>query len=276
MSTTVKKESTRKKSTKDAEAEAVEVETAEVKAPAKKTAAKAASKKAAPKAVKSEPESDVSEIKEAVEVAPKRKYTRKAKTDETESAEADTSAVAPTKTVAKKTASKKVAEESVTDENDDIETQIYNLIKNTVDGVYQKEIWKQMNIDSRKCSRILKKLLDTEQIIREEAVAGGTKTYLLKTVSEERKRNYDVLMVKDMFSPCTGCMGECRPEYCPALTFWIMNIHDKPEELYAAMGYNSDVESETDEIEMPPEFLEEMGEGEAGFDDIDDEEIVFE
>ncbi len=114
-------------------------------------------------------------------------------------------------------------------------------------------------------------------IIREEAVVGGTKTYLLKTVAAERKKNYDVLMVKGMFSPCTGCIGECRPEYCPALTFWIMNIHEAPDQLYAAMGYNSSAaEPEHGEVEMPPEFLEEMEAGEYEFADEDDEDLVFE
>lgn len=213
--------------------------------------------------------------------APKRKYTRKAKADD---AEADNAAVdsdigetaAPAKKPGRKSKKDKEAEAAESDDGADIETRVYNLIKDTPGGVYQNEIWKQLSIDSRKCSRILKKLLDSDQIIREEAVSGGTKTYLLKTVAEERKRNYDVLMVKGMFSPCTGCIGECRPEYCPALTFWIMNLHETPEQLYAAMGYNSDAaEPEHGEVEMPPEFLEEMEADEYEFADEDDGDLVF-
>ncbi|MDV0446122.1 hypothetical protein MmiAt1_17370 [Methanimicrococcus sp. At1] len=218
---------------------------------------------------------------ETAEAAPKRKYTRRKKADdetaveEGTSAEIEVSAETPVKKPGRK--SKKEAEPAEPEEPEDIETQTFNLIKNTPGGIYQNEIWKQLNIDSRKCSRVLKKLLDSGQIIREEAVAGGTKTYLLKTAAEERKKNYDVLLVKGTFSPCTGCMGECRPEYCPALTFWIMNIHDKPEELYAAMGYNSNAEPDQGEHEMPPEFLEEMEAGEYEFDDDDDNgDLVFE
>jgi Transcriptional regulators len=159
----------------------------------------------------------------------------------------------------RKNAKKKAEEvEEINDENIDIEEKVFSLIKKNVGGIYQNEIWKKTNIDSRKCSRILKKLLDADLIIREEAVVSGTKTYLLKTTAEEKKRNYNMLMVKNEFSPCTGCFGECRPEYCPALTFWIMNISENPETLRAAMGYNP-TEAESREIEIRPEFIEEMG-----------------
>lgn len=219
----------------------------------------------------------------AEEPAPKRKYTRRKKADDAddESGDADSDDDddddVPVRKPGRRSKKDIEAEVAASDDGADIETRVYNLIKNTPGGVYQNEIWKQLNIDSRKCSRILKKLLDSGQIIREEAVAGGTKTFLLKTVAEERKRNYDVLMVKGMFSPCTGCIGECRPEYCPALTFWIMNIHENPEQLYKAMGYNSSAaEPEHGEVEMPPEFLEEMEAGEYEFADEGDEDLVFE
>ncbi|MDR0766902.1 MAG: hypothetical protein LBE57_00415, partial [Methanosarcinales archaeon] len=228
--------------------------------------------------------------KSVKESAPKRKYTRRKKADddsddddfeEDDSEEDDTDEDDEIRTPSRKPGRKSKAEKEVeaaeSDDGADIETKVYNLIKNTPGGVYQNEIWKQLNIDSRKCSRILKKLLDSNQIIREEAVVGGTKTYLLKTVAEERKRNYDVLMVNGMFSPCTGCMGECRPEYCPALTLWIMNIHENPQELYVAMGYGSNAEApEQAEVEMPPEFLEGMEAGEYELADEDDEDLVFE
>lgn len=301
MSTTVKKESTRKKSTKSAE-ENNDLKTAASKSPsARKTAVpKGAEKveetaaepavKTSGKKPKSETEEPIAEkpVKKTVrkvseteasaaenpqeEPVPKRKYTRRKTAEEIP----EPVAAEPVKKTARKS-KKAVEEEAAADENIDLETQVYNLIKSTPDGVYQNEVWKQMDIDSRKCSRILKKLLDSEQIIREEAVAGGTKTYLLKTVTQERKKNYDVLMVKDMFSPCTGCTGECRPEYCPALTFWIMNLSDRPEDLFAAMGYNSTGSEEpAHEVEMPPEFLEEMEAGEFEFTDEENEDLVFE
>ena len=205
---------------------------------------------------------------------PKRKYTKRktaaADVPETESEQP----VEPVKKAGRK--SKKEAE-AIQDEDDseDIEEKVFNLIKNSPEGVYQNEVWKTMNIDSRKCSRILKKLLDSERILREEAVISGTKTFLLKKMSEGSKKNYDVLMVKDMFSPCTGCIGECRPEYCPALTYWIMNISENPKDYYAAMGYNDQAEPENIDSEFPPEFIEEMEAGTLEYAEEEDE-LVFE
>jgi Uncharacterized membrane-associated protein/domain len=210
---------------------------------------------------------------------PEKPLKRKATKKQQESAvnEADAAEIIPEEkpqTKKPRKNAKKDAEEIEEADEDslDIEEKVFNLIKNTPGGIYQNEVWKKTSIDSRKCSRILKKLMDAELILREEAVVSGTKTYLLKTAAEEKKRNYDVLMVKNVFSPCTGCFGECRPEYCPALTFWIMNISENPEELRAAMGYNPS-EPESHEIEMPPEFIEDMKMG----DDADfGEEIVYE
>ncbi|WNY28299.1 hypothetical protein MmiEs2_04830 [Methanimicrococcus stummii] len=271
-------------------AEEIPVEEEPVKKPpaARKPNAAAESKVEPEAESESQPDAELKSDGETgvEEPAPKRKYTRRKKTDDAEAKEdapAETESVVesavekpPAKKPGRRSKKDIEAEAAASDDGADIETRVYNLIKNTPGGVYQNEIWKQLDIDSRKCSRILKKLLDSDQILREEAVAGGTKTFLLKTVAEERKRNYDVLMVKGTFSPCTGCMGECRPEYCPALTFWIMNIHNNPEELYAAMGYNSNAEPEHEEVEMPPEFLEEMEAGEYDFGDEGDGDSVFE
>ena len=308
MSETVKKETTRKKSAANpadadsSKAVAEEMAKAVKKAPAKKAADKKKAAeiveapepevkvpKAAAKTTKAKaelpPESvEVSEAEEAQTVdapAPKRKYTKRKTADaELEAAEtenvADAAASAPAKKTTRK--SKKAVEVVLPeDENAVIEEKIFNLIRGSPNGVHQSEVWKIMNIDSRKCSRLLKKLLDSEKILREEAVVSGTKTYLLKKMTEGAKKNYDVLMVRDMFSPCTGCMGECRPEYCPALTFWIMNISETPEDYYAAMGYNSQAEPESEAQEFPPEFIEEMG-TEAGNLEYAEEEddLVFE
>ena len=209
-------------------------------------------------AAKKDPVEEIEELEKPAKKAGTKKVSKKS----LETAEEQTSEdIVEEKTPAKKprkNAKKKAEEiEEMDDETIDIEEKVFSLIKKNGGGIYQNEIWKKTNIDSRKCSRILKKLLDAELIIREEAVVNGTKTYLLKTAAEEKKRNYSMLMVKSDFSPCTGCFGECRPEYCPALTFWVMNISENPESLRAAMGYNP-TESESHEIEVHPEFIGEM------------------
>lgn len=102
----------------------------------------------------------------------------------------------------------------------DLEEEAYNIIKTHKEGVFQNVIWKELKIDSRKCSRIVKKLMDKDLIIREVAVSNGARTYLLKA-KEEVKERYDFLLAGEMFSTCTGCTGDCQPEYCAKLSEWI-------------------------------------------------------
>ena len=105
----------------------------------------------------------------------------------------------------------------------DLEEEVYNIIRRHKDGVFQNVIWKELDIDSRKCSRIIKKLLDKDLIIREVGVSNGARTYLLKA-KEEVKEKYDLLLSGDMLSACTGCTGDCEPEYCGRLSEWIGNL----------------------------------------------------
>ncbi|WP_406661586.1 Lrp/AsnC family transcriptional regulator [Methanolobus sp. ZRKC3] len=109
-----------------------------------------------------------------------------------------------------------------------LEEDALNVIRSHKEGVFQNELWKLLEIDSRKCSRIVSKLLDDDLINRESAVSNGARTYLL-TVKEEKKPSYDLLMAGEVFSPCAGCRDACQPEICDKLTFWVMNIEDEAE-----------------------------------------------
>lgn len=123
------------------------------------------------------------------------------------------------------------------DKNIDCEDAVLDLIKNNPCGVYQNALWKDMNIDSRKCSRIVKKLLDGGLITRENVVIAGSRTYLLRAVGVEKENNFELLVAGNVFSPCTGCFGNCMPEECPALTYWIMSLSERPEELTGCYGF---------------------------------------
>ncbi len=90
-------------------------------------------------------------------------------------------------------------------------------------GVFQSELWKEMDMDSRKCSRIVTKLVKSELVIREHAVSNGARTYLLK-VAEDEKPLYDDLLAADAFSPCAGCRDACQPEYCAKLGEWVLHL----------------------------------------------------
>ncbi len=118
----------------------------------------------------------------------------------------------------------------------DSEEEVLNLIKSNEFGITQNRIWKELNFDSRKCSRIIKKLMDSDLIIREETSSNGSKTYLIKYKSPKKKSDYNFLIAYDMFSPCTGCNGSCMPEYCTALTRWIINLNENPTQYYGQYG----------------------------------------
>jgi Lrp/AsnC family leucine-responsive transcriptional regulator len=104
-----------------------------------------------------------------------------------------------------------------------LEEDALNVIRDHKEGVFQNELWKLLEIDSRKCSRIVSKLLDDNLITRESAVSNGARTYHL-AVREEKAPTYELLMAGDVFSPCAGCRDACQPEICDKLTFWVMNI----------------------------------------------------
>ena len=132
----------------------------------------------------------------------------------------------------------------------DLEEEAYNIIRRHKEGVFQNVIWKELDIDSRKCSRIIKKLLDKDLIIREVGVSNGARTYLLKA-KEEVKEKYDLLLARDMFSSCTGCTFDCEPEYCGRLSEWIGSLIAAEDEKLQEVEENEeqfeDQEEETEE-----------------------------
>ena len=130
----------------------------------------------------------------------------------------------------------------------DLEEETYDIIKKHTEGIFQNVIWKELQIDSRKCSRIIKKLLDKDLIIREVGVSNGARTYLLRA-KEEIKEKYDLLLAGEMFSACTGCTCDCEPEYCGRLSEWIGKL----------MEEEARKSEEIDEIEPIFENIDKVG-----------------
>ncbi len=104
-----------------------------------------------------------------------------------------------------------------------IEETALNVIRAQPDGVFQNQLWKMLDIDSRKCSRVISKLLVDELIVREQAVSNGARTFLLK-VKEGKRPTFELLMAGEVFSPCAGCRDACQPENCEKLTYWVMHL----------------------------------------------------
>jgi DNA-binding MarR family transcriptional regulator len=108
----------------------------------------------------------------------------------------------------------------------EIEEKILKLIKSKKNGILQNELWKNAKIDSSKCSRIVAKLEKEGLISRESSSSNGSKTYLIKSIEKKQAKvkNYRLLLIEDIFSPCTGCSLECYPEQCPPLSDWVYRL----------------------------------------------------
>lgn len=105
----------------------------------------------------------------------------------------------------------------------EIEDKTLKLISDSKEGIFQNELWKLLEIDSRKCSRVVTKLMNANLITRESAVNNGARTYLIKVVAPEEE-SFELLLAGEIFSPCAGCRLACQPEYCELLSQWIQQL----------------------------------------------------
>lgn len=109
-----------------------------------------------------------------------------------------------------------------------IEEEILELIKSSEEGILQSNLWKIVNIDRRRCSRIIDKLKKEGIIIREPEISNGSRTYRIKYVKKkEKNKNFKLLIAGGIFSPCTGCVLECLPEQCMSISEWIFCLMDE-------------------------------------------------
>lgn len=111
----------------------------------------------------------------------------------------------------------------------DIEEKLLKLIKSKKKGILQNELWKKAKIDSSKCSRMVAKLEKEGTISREPHSEDGSRTYLIKFTEKKEKpaKNFKLLMIGEMFSPCTGCALECVPEHCITLSEWVYRLEEE-------------------------------------------------
>ncbi|QLC34475.1 MarR family transcriptional regulator [Halarchaeum sp. CBA1220] len=89
-------------------------------------------------------------------------------------------------------------------------------------SIYQSEFWKELDVSSRKGSRIAKKLAEKGLVEREDAVHNGNTTYLIKPVIKEEDLDFSLLMAGDMLSPFVG--EEEVDARSDAFSQWIMNL----------------------------------------------------
>ncbi len=100
-------------------------------------------------------------------------------------------------------------------------------------AVLQKDLWKELNIDSSKCSRILRKLEKEGLIRRVEVVVDGVKTFKIIPAGAEEEREeekeLDLKAVLDRIEevtglpPCFACVEtDCEAKKCLKLEVWFL------------------------------------------------------
>jgi DNA-binding Lrp family transcriptional regulator len=87
-------------------------------------------------------------------------------------------------------------------------------------GIHQSDFWKELELSSRKGSRVVESLFEQDLIAREEAVYNGHNTYYLTPVA--RDLDFSLLMAGDMLSPFVG--DEEVDPTSDAFSQWVMNL----------------------------------------------------
>ena len=102
------------------------------------------------------------------------------------------------------------------------EEDAFRLIAVEPEGVLQSELWKIMGVDSRKCSRIVKKLLDTDRVERIEYRQDGIKTFRL--IAKKGPADPNCLLAGEELIPCIACELECSLNSCHLLLDWMYQL----------------------------------------------------
>jgi DNA-binding MarR family transcriptional regulator len=107
---------------------------------------------------------------------------------------------------------------SETDLNED-ERLGLELIRET-GGIHQSDFWKELDVSSRKGSRIAESLTEADLIQREETVYDGHNTYHLTPAP--RDLDFSLLMAGDMLSPFVG--DEEVDPHSDTFSQWLMSL----------------------------------------------------
>ena len=96
------------------------------------------------------------------------------------------------------------------------------IIQSSPEGVLQSELWKLLGVDSRKCSRIVKKLLDSGLVERIEFKGDGIKTFTLRAVKKSVRPS--LILAGGELVPCICCDRECVINSCNLLLDWMYQL----------------------------------------------------
>jgi len=89
-------------------------------------------------------------------------------------------------------------------------------------GIHQSEFWKEMDISSRKGSRLVESLEEKGQVEREESVYEGHTTYFIEPIVDPTDLEFSLLMADNMLSPFVG--DDEIDANSDKLTQWVMTL----------------------------------------------------
>ena len=120
------------------------------------------------------------------------------------------------------------------DSIEDMTSKVFRIVaENGPDGIFQSELWKQLDLTSRDGSRLSIRLERRSLIKREKVLENGRWTYKLIAI----KLPVDTNCIEE--APCLTCPVEhmcsvdstVSPNTCVLIENWILNEIDKPEQL---------------------------------------------
>jgi DNA-binding MarR family transcriptional regulator len=107
-----------------------------------------------------------------------------------------------------------------------LERRILEILREAGDnGILQREIWKKLDLDSRKGLKILRKLEAQGLLVKDQVTYKGRKTYILRLA-----RKHEEIKLPDFLDniPCFYCpylqkcaSGEREIYSCPKLQEWL-------------------------------------------------------
>ena len=111
--------------------------------------------------------------------------------------------------------STRAAEEDLTED----ERRGLELIRES-GGIHQSDFWKELDVSSRKGSRIVESLVEKDLVEREDTVYEGHNTYFVSPAPQDL--DFSLLMAGDMLSPFIGD-EEADPQ-SDTFSQWVMKL----------------------------------------------------
>ena len=100
------------------------------------------------------------------------------------------------------------------------------------ESILQKDLWKELKIDTSKCSRVLRRLEKEGLIKRIDVVVNGVRTFKIVPADAKVKGEKEELSLKGVLEgneevsflpPCFGCLErDCEEIGCLKLEIWFL------------------------------------------------------